>query len=327
MHRHQLATLTATAAVAATLVGALVGTVVAHRAPGDVRFVAASATPPGQIVRHRTTYRPVGPVALPPRIRARAWAVADLDSGRILAFHNHREHLPQASTIKLLTAVTASHRVAAFPRHRVTRSEAHPQYCTCVGLKVGRRYGRAALLAGMLLPSGNDAALALAGSDPEGRAAFVRAMNKRARLLGASDTHVVTPNGLTAAGAHSSARDLIIFLRAAQANGVVAPFLSKLSARFGPVGGARHTIYNHTDYVVMYRGSQGKAGYTTPAKNTLVVGTSLGGHRIAVSTLGAPGGYSTSGARALTVWAANNFGSLRRVGHLPVWHRKPVRVG
>jgi D-alanyl-D-alanine carboxypeptidase (penicillin-binding protein 5/6) len=326
----------ALAVVAATLVstlgnglatgpiaGPVTGNAPATSGALDLHPVSAEAetrsrrTTSGMIVRHRTTYRPVGHVRRPPAIRARAWAIVDMGTGRILGFHHHRRYLPQASTIKLLTAVTASHRVAVHPRHRVTRAEAHPQYCTCVGLKVGRRYSRAALLAGMLLPSGNDAALALAGSDPDGRPAFITAMNARARRLGATDTHVVTPNGLTARGAHSSARDLLVFLRAAERNGVVAPYLSKRSAMFGPVNGRKHRIYNATDYVMMYPGSQGKSGYTTPAKNTLVVSTHLYGHHIGVATLGAPGGYSTSGARSLTVWAARNFAHLRRVGHLP----------
>ncbi|MGZ4491897.1 MAG: D-alanyl-D-alanine carboxypeptidase family protein [Nocardioidaceae bacterium] len=292
---------------------------------GDRTGVRATAVvaEPGPVLKtvHRTMYRAAGRVTAPPRLRARAWAVADLKTGRILAVHHHRRYLPQASTIKLLTAVTASRTVPVLPRHRVTWGEAHPQYCTCAGLKVGARYTRKALMAGMLLPSGNDAALALAGAAGRGHAWFIRAMNAKARALGATDTHVVTPNGLTAPGAHSSARDLLIFLRAAQANRVVEPILELPVFRLGPRGGKTHRVYRGTDYVNEYArinpGTQGKSGYTTPAKNTLVVATPIDGHRIGVATLGAPGGYSTSGARALTLWATHNFGRLRQVGHLP----------
>lgn len=268
-----------------------------------------------------TSYRTAGQVSTPPHVRARSWAVADLDTGRVIAVHRHRAHLPQASTIKLLTAVTAADTVVPYPAHRVTWSEAHPQYCTCAGLKVGRRYSRTALMAGMLLPSGNDAALALAGAAGHGHAWFVHAMNVRARELGATDTVVVTPNGLTAPGAHSSARDLLIFLRAAQADPVVEPVLELAAFRLGPLGGRTHLVWRRTDYVNKYvatnPGTQGKSGYTTPAKNTLVVGTPIGGHRIGVATLGAPSGYSTSGARRLTLWANRNFELLEPVGQLP----------
>ncbi|GAA2150274.1 hypothetical protein GCM10009844_31030 [Nocardioides koreensis] len=252
----------------------------------------------------------------------RAWAIADMDTGVLLAVHHHRRWLPQASTIKLLTAVTAADRVPAMPQHRITRAEAHPQFCTCAGLRVGRRYSRAASLTGLLLPSGNDAAEALAGSDPHGHAAFIRAMNATARRLGATDTHAVTPSGLTAAGAHSSARDLLVLLRAAQANRVVAPFLHKASGPVGPLHGPSHVVYRATDYINIYPTAEGKSGYTTPALNTLVVETPMytpAGrmHRIGVATLGSPSGYSTSGTRALTVWAAHNYDRLRRVGQLP----------
>jgi D-alanyl-D-alanine carboxypeptidase (penicillin-binding protein 5/6) len=286
----------------------------------SIRVVNRTAFLPAT-VRTATGAAAYAPVTAPPRLRARAWAVADMETGRILGTHRYRERLPQASTIKLLTAVTAAETVAAHPLHRVTWAEKRPQYCSCAGLQVGRRYTRTTLLAGMLLPSGNDAAEALAGSHPRGRSAFVAEMNAEAGRLGASDTHVVTPSGLTAAGAYSSARDLLVFLRAAQHSPVVEPILNLTSYRFGPVGGRTHRVYRSTDYVNEYYrlhpGTQGKGGYTTPAKNTLVVVTPIKGHRIGVATLGAPSGYSTKGARALSLWAARNFPSLRAVGMLP----------
>ena len=279
-------------------------------------------TSPVQQVINGSKFVSAGTVAAPPKVKMRAWAVADMDTGQLLAVHGYRRHLPQASTLKLLTAVTAADRVPVVPTHRVTYSEAHPRYCTCAGLKVGRRYSRAALMTGMILPSGNDAAEALAGADPRGHRAFIAAMNAKARKLGAIDTHVVTPSGLTAAGAYSSARDLLVFLRAAQANSTVEPFLRMASGRVGPLHGRSHIVHRGTDYVNKYPAAQGKSGYTTPALNTLVVATPVYGtdgsvHRIGVATLGAPGGYSTTGTRALTMWAAMNYDALRPVGQLP----------
>lgn len=280
----------------------------------------SSARTPARTVR-RTRFRPAGRVSRPPVVRARAWAVADLDTGEVLAVHRPHAHLPQASTIKLLTAVTAAATVPPGRDHRVGRAEAHPAYCTCVGLKVGRRYSRASLLAGALLPSGNDAALALAGAAGHGQAWFVAAMNAEARRLGATDTHVVTPDGLTAPGAYSSAHDLLVLLRAAQADPAVEPVLELSSFRFGPAGGRTRVVTRRTDYVNRYAevdpGTQGKSGYTTPARNTLVVSTPLLGHRIGVAVLGSPGGHTTPETRALTLWAAANHARLRAVGRLP----------
>jgi D-alanyl-D-alanine carboxypeptidase (penicillin-binding protein 5/6) len=290
-------------------------------ATSGISTATASATGDAseRYVVNRTRFRADGAVTAPPRVKMRAWAIADLDTGTILGVHAYQRHLPEASTLKLLTAVTAT----TFPArpHRVTYAEAHPAYCTCAGLRAGRRYGRHSLLTGMLLPSGNDAAEAIAGSDPHGRAGFLAAMNAEARKLGATETHAVNPSGLTARGAYSSARDLLVFLRAAQSNRVVERFLTMRSGRVGPIGGRSHRVYRGTDYVNTYPRAEGKSGYTTPALNTLVVAspmeTPVGMHRIGVATLGAPGGYSTTGTRALTRWAATNYAHLTGVGVLP----------
>ncbi len=266
---------------------------------------------------NRTQFRPRRTVHLPPRVRARSWVVADLDSGRLLGKHRVRAKLPQASTMKLLTGVTAVRTIKADAKHRVTRFETS-QICTCAGLRRGRVYRRDTLLAGMLLPSGNDAAEAVAGSHPRGRRAFYRAMNRIARKVGARDTVAKNASGLTAAGSHSSARDLVIFLRAAIRNRTLSKILAQRSATVETVRGKdSHVVWRGTDYVNRYADSLGKSGWTTPAQNTLVVVTEIDGHRIAVATLGAPGGYSTSGARALTLWASRNFSGLKAVGRLP----------
>lgn len=268
-------------------------------------------------VANGTTFRPDGEVVLPPRVRARSWVVVDLDSGRVLGRHQARRRLPQASTIKVLSALAAVETVPPRTAHKVTRFEAR-QECACAGILRGRRYRRDVLMAGMLLPSGNDAAEALAGSHPSGRFAFYRAMNRVARDLGAVDTVAKNASGLTAAGSWSTARDLVIFLRAAVQDDTIAGILAQPSARIVTADGSRaHTVWRRTDYVNRYENSLGKSGWTTPAQNTLVVATRIRGRHIAVASLGAPSGYSTKGARALTVWAARNFAGLERVGRLP----------
>lgn len=270
-------------------------------------------------VANGTEFRPAATsVAIPPRVRARSWVVVDLDTGRLLGKHQARARLPQASTMKLLTALTATRTIEPTARHRVTKFETS-QVCSCAGVERGRVYRRDTLLAGMLLPSGNDAAEAVAGSHPSGRWAFYRAMNDLARELGARDTVAKNASGLTAAGSHSSARDLVLLLRAALADQTVAGILAQRSAVIATANGRhRHTVWRSTDYVNKVEGSLGKSGWTTPAQNTLVVMTPVEGRRIAVASLGAPTGYSTDGARALTEWAAENFDALLGVGRLPL---------
>ncbi len=300
-----------------------------HEVAHDLTMVAANrvvlmrrkgfVTGDGQTVyvANDTEFRPTTRVAVPPRVRARSWVVVDLDTGRLLGKHRARAWLPQASTMKLLTALTAVRTIEPDARHRVTRFEAS-QTCSCAGIKRGRWYTRNTLLAGMLLPSGNDAAEAVAGSHLSGRRAFYRAMNDLALELGARDTVAKNASGLTAAGSHSSARDLVILLRAAIEDPTISRILGMSSATIATATGRlSHTVWRGTDYVNKYPNALGKSGYTTPAKNTLVVETEIDGHQIAVASLGAPSGYSTSGARALTEWATANFDGLKGVGRLP----------
>lgn len=270
-------------------------------------------------VANGTEFRPRRTaVALPPRVRARSWVVVDLDTGRLLGKHEHRARLPQASTIKLLTALTATRTINPRARYRVTRYDTS-QVCSCSGIERGRWYTRDTLLRAMLLPSGNDAAEAVAGAHPRGRRAFYRAMNDVARELGARDTVARNASGLTAAGSHSSARDLVLLLRAALADETVRGILELRSAVIATANGRhRHRVWRSTDYVNTYEGSLGKSGWTTPAQNTLVVVTEVEDRRIAVASLGAPSGYSTSGARALTAWASGSIDGLKGVGRLPL---------
>jgi len=285
---------------------------------GTARAASTTRRPRVPVVVLRgTRQRPTGHVAPPPAVRARAWIVADLDSGAILGRHWARARLPQASTIKLLTALTALRRVPSDVPVRAT-ARAAATMCTCAGVVAGRRYPRRMLLAGMLTTSGNDAAEALAGGDQRGRGAFISAMNRLAARLGAIDTVARNPSGLDAPGAHSSARDLVLLLRAAAQAPPVARWLDVPGVRFGSDFGDRHWLSTGTDYVHLHRQSYAaKSGYTSNAGNTLVTATRLRGHRIAVAVMGSVSGYTTTDAWALTRWAAQNARALAPVGRLP----------
>ena len=277
--------------------------------------------------RHRgAVVRPVGRTALPPRVRMRAWIVVDSATGVVLGHKGARRRLPVASLTKLLTAVTALDRVPTRPATKVPRWAAR-QPCSCAGIRAGRRYPRRALLTGALLASGNDAAEALAAADPAGRTAFYAAMNTRAAELGATHTWVGNASGLTLPGARSAAVDMARILDAAMARPGLARLLG--TRRTGVVrtrAGRAHRVPQKTHYVQQYAGAAGKSGYTSAAGNTLAVRTTiavpdgLGGRverTVDVVTLGAPGGYSTTGTRALAVWAATWADQLRPVGRLP----------
>lgn len=295
----------------------LVSAILAVSAPTSAVPSSAQRVAPQPVQANGTVYRPVGDVPAPPRLRAKAWVVVDMPTGHIVGKHRARAKLPQASTIKLLTALTAGFRVHPTRPLRATRLAAST-ICSCAGVQAGRRYTRTMLLSGMLVKSGNDAAEALAGADRRGRRAFIAAMNNTASRLGASDTVAKNPSGLDQAGGHSSARDLVVFLREASRRPAIARWLDTPYTRFGAIGGRRHLLEATTDYLHMYPESYAaKNGYTTRAGNTLAVATRINGRNIGVAVLDADAGYTTSGARALTRWAGNNADLLAPVGALP----------
>ena len=269
------------------------------------------------VIKNRTRYRPTVRIPAPPRIAGRSWAAVDLRTGNVLAVHRPRVRLAPGSTMKVLTAITAVRRLAPTPRHRVTRREAGME-CSCAGLIAGRRYARRDLLAGLLMPSGNDAAEAIAGSDPVSRGAFIGAMNGNARRLHLPNTHAGNPSGLDHPGGFTSAKDLLTLLRVAYRNDRVAPYLDLRRTTFGPVGGPRKVIEHGTPYVRDYRNSiAAKSGTTSRAGKVLVAFTRVDGRVIGVALMNSPGDRVTTDLRAMTYWLARYRERLLPVGHLP----------
>jgi serine-type D-Ala-D-Ala carboxypeptidase (penicillin-binding protein 5/6) len=150
--------------------------------------------------------------AAPGGIEARSWIVVDGRSGDVLASHAAKEHLPIASTTKLMTAYVA---IKELSLDQVVHAAAYqPIYGeSLLGLRTGEPISVRDLLYGLILVSGNDAAhtLAVAAAGSEDR--FVGQMNRYAAALGLADTHYANPIGLDEAGNYSSAADLATLAR------------------------------------------------------------------------------------------------------------------
>jgi serine-type D-Ala-D-Ala carboxypeptidase (penicillin-binding protein 5/6) len=147
--------------------------------------------------------------ALPPRPRldAAAWILVDPADRATLAAHRPDERHAIASTTKLMTAYLALHdlaldRVLTAPAYQPVTGE------SLLGLRAGDRITVRGLLYGLLLASGNDAAVALADGTAGSVGAFVERMNSAAARLGLDDTHYANPIGLDQDGNYSTARDL-----------------------------------------------------------------------------------------------------------------------
>lgn len=151
-------------------------------------------------------------------------------------------------------------------------------------LRFGEERTLEELLYGLLLASGNDAALAIAGGCGGDVETFVGWMNEKAAELGMEDTHFANPNGLDAEGHYSTAYDLALLGRAVLENETLAKLVSTKSITV-----AGRSLTNHNKLLWRYEGCTGmKTGYTDAAGRTLVSSAQRDGQSLICVTLKAP---------------------------------------
>jgi D-alanyl-D-alanine carboxypeptidase (penicillin-binding protein 5/6) len=144
----------------------------------------------------------------PPAVRAPSAILVEPATGDIVYQRNANARRPIASTTKLMTALLALERTSLDDVLTAAPYRASPVE-SVIGLRTGERMSVRDLMRGLLLASGNDAAVTLAVDVGGSRRAFVRLMNARARALGLASTHYSNPIGLDEAGNYSSASDLV----------------------------------------------------------------------------------------------------------------------
>jgi serine-type D-Ala-D-Ala carboxypeptidase (penicillin-binding protein 5/6) len=144
----------------------------------------------------------------PPSVQAPSAIVLEVSTGIVACEREADAERPVGSTVKLMTALLTLERADLGDRFRAANY--HPAAAeSLIYLQPGDRLTVRDLLRGLLIQSGNDAAMTLANGVGGSETAFVRLMNRRARELGLEHTHYANPIGLDAPGAHSSARDLV----------------------------------------------------------------------------------------------------------------------
>jgi D-alanyl-D-alanine carboxypeptidase (penicillin-binding protein 5/6) len=257
-----------------------------------------------------------------PDFATKSWILVDADSGDILAGQDYDEQRPMASTIKTLTSLTLLPRLQydsvyeAQPQETLTEG-AH------VGVLSGNTYTVSQLFHGMLMRSGNDAAVALA--DAYGYQRTLAAMNAEAQRVGATSTVAKSPNGLDRPGQVSTAKDLAQIYRVAIRDPRLQEILTAKQAEFpakAPTDPTKarttFTIYNHDTLLNSgYPGFMGgKSGFTSQAGRTYVAGVQHDGRTFVVALLGIGGG-TTETAREVFDWAVANSSSLSPIGTLP----------
>ncbi len=222
----------------------------------------------------------------------RSGLMFDLDTGQVLWRRDPTRVLPIASLTKMMTALIVARRIPPGAKVKITR-EALSYKGSGVGMfRRGRRMGVNTMLYGLLLPSGNDAAIALAQKAGGGTVkGFVSLMNRRARAMGLACTHFSSPDGFVNRGNHSCAPDLAAMARAVLREPRLARIVRRRQAVLPfPIKGGKIYLYNHNPLLQQgYRGVTGiKTGYTEAAGRCLVATARRGRVRLGVVLLHSP---------------------------------------
>jgi D-alanyl-D-alanine carboxypeptidase len=220
--------------------------------------------------------------------KPRAALLFDLDTGRVLWRLHPMRVLPIASVTKIMTALLASERLPDDATSLI-KKEAVRYTGSMVGvLPRGKRVPVRTLLYGMLLPSGNDAAVAIADRISGSDRRFAKLMNKRARQLRLSCTHYVSAYGLQD-GNRSCPADLAALTRIVMRQKRIATIVRKdhVNIKFKYLKGKHLDLYSTNPLLrAHYPGTIGlKTGYTDPAGRCFVGVARRGGHTLGVVLL------------------------------------------
>jgi D-alanyl-D-alanine carboxypeptidase (penicillin-binding protein 5/6) len=294
----------------------------AHRAPFAIALLVL-ASPAYAPAQQKTESAPAPKAKAdaldgPPFVSAKAWVVADAKTGKVLWSFNESEARPMASTSKIMTAHLVLRLASVDPKvldEVVVFSErADKTVGSSADLKAGEKVPVRELLYGLMLPSGNDAATALAehfgcrfGKEGDAYDRFIGAMNERAKELGLKELSYRDPHGLSRDNV-SSARDLAALAHAAMKDERFRQYVATRRYECDvttPEGKKRTVTWTNTNKLLDVEGYEGvKTGTTTPAGNCLVACGSRGEDRLTVVVLGST---ATDGryvdARNLFRWA------------------------
>jgi D-alanyl-D-alanine carboxypeptidase len=218
----------------------------------------------------------------------RSGLLFDLDTGRVLWRRDPTRVLPIASLTKMMTALVVADRVPRGAKVKITKEALHYKGSAVGVLPRNKWIGVNTMLHGLLLPSGNDAAIALAqraaGTVPK----FVRLMNRKARSLGLTCTRFSSPHGFKNRGNHSCAADLAAIGRAVLRSPRLARIVKRRQAVLPfPIKGRKIFLYNNNPLLrTGYPGTTGvKTGFTDAAGLCLVASARRGRVRLGVVLL------------------------------------------
>ncbi|MBW3597238.1 MAG: serine hydrolase [Planctomycetes bacterium] len=261
----------------------------------------------------------------PPAVTCKAWAIGDARTGELLWGDAESESRPMASTTKIMTAwlvlKLARDDEDVLDEEVIFSERADDTNGSTAGLRAGERLSVRELLYGLLLPSGNDASVALAehfgprfspaeggGEEDDPLDRFVAEMNREAEWLELRETRFANTHGLTADGHQASPRNLLKLAWIALQNPRFCEYVGTRQRGCcvtGPGGYQRNVVWKNTNQLLGMEGYHGvKTGTTSAAGACLVSHGRRGDDALMVVILGAASTESRyTDTRNLFRWA------------------------
>jgi serine-type D-Ala-D-Ala carboxypeptidase (penicillin-binding protein 5/6) len=222
--------------------------------------------------------------AQPPQVGAEAFAIVDGSTGQLLAGQDAHQRLPPASTTKIATAIVALEYGRLDDKVLINVDSRAMIDSSVMGIVPGEILTLHDLLYGLMLPSGNDAALAIARHVGHSEQQFAEMMNAKVRELGLANTNFVNPHGLDDPDHYSSPYDLAALARHAMANPTFAAIVS--TPEYTVRGEFVYHMYNTNHLLSHYADADGvKTGYTESAMQTLVASATRDGRQMFVTVM------------------------------------------
>lgn len=242
-----------------------------------------------------------------PTINSRAYVVIDRNSNTILIGKNENQRKKMASTTKIMTALVVIEHCNLSDIVEVSKKTASTGGSR-LGLKTGDKITVYDLLYGLMMRSGNDAAVALAEHISGSITDFANLMNEKAKNLGLSNTHFVTPHGLDEDEHYTTAYELALLSNYAMNNEIFAKIVGTKNYTI-TLNGYPKTLTNTNELLGVLNGVYGiKTGFTNGANRCLVTCCKRGNMDIICVVLGADTKkYRTTDSIKLIEYSFNNF--------------------
>lgn len=222
-------------------------------------------------------------------VSAQFACLIDAQTGRVIYEKAAYERHSMASTTKIMTALVALEQGNLDDLVTVGKNAAGTEG-TSLYLKQGDRVLLSDLLYGLMLQSGNDAAIAIAEHVGETTEKFAVMMTERAKSIGAKNTAFKNPNGLDEDGHFTTAYDLALITREAVKN---KTFSEIVATKSKTIRNGTQTVTNHNKMLRMYSGCVGvKTGFTKKTGRCLVTAAERDGKKLIAVTLNAPNDWN-----------------------------------